>query len=73
MDVDNNTKAYKKRLIKRFVKKIVLYNDKMDIYLIAVNELEDSNNKLDNNEASDNATNTNLIIGNGCLILQCKI
>lgn len=31
IDVDNNIVAYKKRIIKSFVKKIVLYNDKMDI------------------------------------------
>lgn len=73
IDVDNNTKVYKKRIIKRFVKKIVLYTDKMDIYLIAVNELEESNNKSDNNEELDNTTNTKLIIENGCLILQCKL
>ncbi len=43
----------------------------MDIYLIAVNELEmdveDSITKEVNNERN----NTNLIVGNGCLVLQC--
>lgn len=57
IDVDNNTVAYKKRLIQRFVKKIVLYNDKIDIYLIAVNELEESNKNIDTNESLDNERN----------------
>ena len=46
IDLDNNTEAYKKRLIQRFVKKVVLYNDR---------------------------NNTNLIVGNGCLVLQCTL
>lgn len=45
----------------------------MDIYLIAVNELEESNKNIDTNESLDNErNNTKLIIGNGCLILKCK-
>ena len=35
MDIDNDSEAQRKRLIDKFVKKVILYNDKIDIYLIA--------------------------------------
>lgn len=73
IDLDNNTEAYKKRLIKRFVKKVVLYNDRMDIYLIAVNELEIDTVEPTAEDNNEERNNTNLIVGNGCLVLQCKL
>lgn len=71
IDLDNNTEAYKKRLIQRFVKKVVLYNDRMDIYLIAVNELEIDVEEPATEDTNKERNNTNLIVGNGCLVLQC--
>lgn len=35
MDVDNDSEAQRKRLIDRFVKKVIVYNNRTDIYLIA--------------------------------------
>lgn len=77
IDLDNNTEAYKKRLIQRFVKKVVLYNDRMDIYLIAVNELEmdveETNEYSLNSNKDNNLKDNNLIVGNACLVLQCTL
>ncbi len=72
-DLDINTEAYKKRLIQRFVKKVVLYNDRMDIYLIAVNELEIDTVDPTAEDNNKERNNTNLIVGNGCLVLQCTL
>ena len=70
IDLDNNTQAYKKRLIERFVNKVVLYNDRMEIYLISVNELTNIDQcKIIKNERN----NTKLLAGEGCLVLQCII
>ena len=69
----NNTEAYKKRLIQRFVKKVFLYNDRMDIYLIAVNELEMDAVGPTIEDINKERNNTNLIVGNGCLVLQCTL
>ena len=33
MDVDNDSEAQRKRLIDRFVKKVIVYNNRIDIYL----------------------------------------
>ena len=71
IDVDNNTFSYKKRLIQRFVNKVILYNDRMDIYLIAVNELTNIDSKIE--ECTELENNNKLLTGNGCLILQCYI
>ena len=73
IDLDNNTEAYKKRLIQRFVKEVVLYNDRMDIYLIAVNELEMDTVEPTTEDINEERNNTNLIVGNGCLVLQCQL
>lgn len=73
IDLDNNTEAYKKRLIQRFVNKVVLYNDRMDIYLIAVNELEIDTVEPAAEDINKERNNTNLIVGNGCLLLQCTL
>lgn len=73
IDLDNNTEAYKKRLIQRFVKKVVLYNDRIDIYLIAVNELEVDTVESIIEDMNKERNNTNLIVGNGCLVLQCTL
>lgn len=35
MDINSTIESQRKRLIQRFVKKVVFYNDKIDIYLIA--------------------------------------
>ena len=69
IDLDNNTEAYKKRLIQRFVKKVVLYNDRMDNYLIAVNELEIDIEEPNTKDINNERNNTNLIVGNGYLVL----
>ncbi len=73
IDVDNNTFSYKKRLIQRFVNKVILYNDRMDIYLIAVNELEIDIEEPITKDINNERNNTNLIVGNGCLVLQCTL
>ena len=73
IDLDNNTEAYKKRLIQRFVKKVVLYNDRMDIYLIAVNELEIDTVEPSTEDMNKERNNTNLIVGNGCLISKYSL
>lgn len=73
IDLDNNTEAYKKRLIQRFVKKVILYNDRMNIYLIAVNELEIDTVEPTPEDNNKERNNTNLIVGNGCLVLQCTL
>ena len=73
IDLDNNTEAYKKRLIQRFVNKVILYNDRMDIYLIAVNELEIDTVELFTEDNKKERNNINLIVGKGCLVLQCVL
>ncbi|MCR5786548.1 MAG: hypothetical protein K6G28_02445 [Acholeplasmatales bacterium] len=45
----------------------------MDIYLIAVNELEIDTVEPITKDANNERNNTNLIVGNGCLVLQCTL
>ena len=42
----------------------------MDIYLIAVNELEIDKEEQTIETSNKEGNNTNLIVGNGCLVLQ---
>ena len=72
-EFDNETFDYKKKIIDNIVKKVVLYNDRMDIYLIAVNELEIDVEEPATEDTNKERNNTNLIVGNGCLVLQCTL
>ena len=45
----------------------------MDIYLIAVNELEIDAVEPTTEDINKERNNTNLIVGNGCLVLQCTL
>lgn len=63
IDLDNNTFLYKKRLIQRFVNKVILYNDRMDIYLIVVNELTNIDSKIE--ECAELESKNRLLTGNG--------
>ena len=45
----------------------------MDIYLIAINELEMDVEEPITKDTKNERNNTNLIVGNGCLVLQCTL
>ena len=74
IDVDNNTQSYKKRILQRFVNKVVLFNDRMDIYLIVANDLVDIDaNIYERNVIETEMNNIKLLSGKGCLVLQCLL
>ena len=45
----------------------------MDIYLIAVNELDIDTVEPTMDEVKTDANINNLIVGNGCLVIQCTL
>lgn len=73
MDLDTDSDVQRKRLIGRFVKKIIVYNDKINIYLIAESETIESNDEVKNELALNNENKEKLYLGNGCLILECSL
>lgn len=73
MDMNSTTELQRKRLIQRFVKKIVVYNDKIDIYLIAGVDTLDSNDEVKDIVELDDKNKEKLYLGNRCLILECGL
>ena len=58
-------------LIQRFIKKVVVYNNKLEIYLIAGIDTIDSNDDNKQEVLINNNSNDKSHVGNGCLILEC--
>ena len=73
MDMNSTTESQRKRLIQRFVKKVVVYNAKIDIYLIAGVDTLDSNDEVKDIVELDDKNKEKLYVGNGCLILECGL
>lgn len=74
IDEDNNTQAYKRKILSRFVDKVYVYNDKLEIHLIAMqdkDELDSNNNKETLIETDEN--NNEFFLRNGSVIFKCKI
>ena len=59
-------------MIRHFGRKITIVRG-MDIYLIAINELEMDVEEPITKDTKNERNNTNLIVGNGCLVLQCTL
>ena len=72
MDVDNDSEAQRKRLIDRFVKKVIVYNNRIDIYLIAGSDTKEISDDVRDEVSLNNQNNEKLYVGNGCLILECS-
>ena len=72
MNINATTESQRKRLIQRFVKKVVVYNDKIDIYLIAGVDTIDSNDEVKDIVELDDKNKEKLYLGKGCLILECE-
>lgn len=51
------------------LKKVVVYNNKIDIYLIAGVDTLDSNDEIKDIVELDDENKEKLYLGNGCLIL----
>lgn len=73
MDVDNDSEAQRKRLIDRFVKKVIVYNNRIDIYLIAGSDTKEISDDVKDEVSLNNQNNEKLYVGNGCLILECLL
>ena len=73
MDVDNDSEAQRKRLIDRFVKKVIVYNNRIDIYLIAGSDTKEISDDVKDEVSLNNQNNEKLYVGNGCLILECSL
>ena len=73
MDINSTTELQRKRLIQRFVKKVVVQNDKIDIYLIAGVDTLDINDEVKDIVELDDKNKEKLYLGNGCLILECGL
>ncbi|MCR5786855.1 MAG: hypothetical protein K6G28_04070 [Acholeplasmatales bacterium] len=73
MDVDNDSEAQRKRLIDRFVKKVIVYNNRIDIYLIAGSDTKEISDDVKDEVSLNNQNNEKLYVGNGCLILECNL
>jgi DNA invertase Pin-like site-specific DNA recombinase len=73
MDVDNDSEAQRKRLIDRFVKKVIVYNNRIDIYLIAGLDTKEISDDVKDEVLLNNQNNEKLYVGNGCLILECGL
>lgn len=73
IDLDDDSFSKKKRLIERFVKKVILYNDKINIFLIAGLDTKDGNGEVKSEAPLNLRNNGKLYIGNGCMILECTL
>lgn len=73
MDLDTDLEVQRKRLIDRFVKKIIVYNDKINIYLIAGTETIESDDEVKSELALNDENKEKLYLGNGCLIPECLL
>ena len=71
--LNSTTESQRKRLIKRFVKKVVVYNDKIDIYLITGVDTLDSNDEVKDIVELDDRNKEKLYLGNGCLLLEFEL
>ena len=73
MYVDNDSETQRKRLIDRFVKKVIVYNNRIDIYLIAGSDTKEISYDVKDEVSWNNQNNEKLYVGNGCLILKCSL
>ena len=59
--------------INRFVKKVIVYNNRIDIYLIAGSDTKEISDDVKDEVSLNNQNNEKLYVGNGCLILECSL
>ena len=71
-EMNNETSAYNKRMIQRFIKKVVLYNNHMEVYLVPIIRM-DNDGSEDKKEVYDDLANAQVVIENGLLILKFMI
>lgn len=52
------------------MKKVIVYNDKIDIYLIAESDTKEISDDIKDEVSLNNQNNEKLYVGNDCLILN---
>lgn len=72
IDFDNESFEYKKNVINKLVKKVIVYNDKIKIYILPFEDLNVKEETKDEVLIKDEVS-TKLLAGRGCLILECQI
>ena len=64
-EMNNETSAYNKRVIQRFIKKVVLYNNHMEVYLVPIIGMDNDGSK-DKKEVYDDLANAQVVIEKAC-------
>ena len=73
LDFDNESLDYKRNLIDHLVKKVILYNDKIKIYILPFDEFPKEEKVIEEETLIKQDFNAKLLMGNGCIILECQI
>lgn len=72
-EMNNETTAYNKRMKQRFIEKIVLFNDRMELYIIPISNTNDYIDEEIKSETEKDIYDESISIKNGLLVLKYLI